>query len=121
MAFKVGIDVDHTITAAPTKFRALAKAVKDSGGRVIILHGGATHEATDQDMVDAQTKLAIAGFGMPEDPDKLYDAIEVAPRPHAPNKAAIAKKRKLDFFIDNRRKNAKAVRKAGITSNHFLQ
>lgn len=114
MAARLGLDLDSTITAAPAQLATLAKAVKDGGGSVYIIHGAADGLSAKQNKALAAAKLTVAGF------DGLYDDIDTVPKPYAKNKAAAARKRRLDLFVDNRKKNAKKVAKAGIPAAHFL-
>lgn len=109
---KLGLDLDSTITAAPGAFSALARSVKESGGTVHIIHGADKPGPTDQ----AVAKARLAQCGM----DGLYDSLDIASKPIAKSKAAIAGRLGLDMFIDNRKKNAKRVGQAGIASAHFF-
>ena len=90
---RIGIDVDGVISAEPKLFAFLSKAIRKAGGEVFILTGAS--------QVDNKQRL--------DDWDIKYDALYVAPRPIAKNKAQYAKNAKLDFFIDNRGLNVLEV------------
>ena len=95
-------------------FAALAKAVKDAGGSVVIVHGACKDMTPAEDLAQAKAKLSAAGF------DGLYDDLVVADRPRASSKAMYCRQAGVDLFIDNRKKNAKRVSEAGIPAARFL-
>ena len=86
MTTRIGLDVDGVISAEPRLFSFLSHAIHKAGGEVFILTGDSE--------VDNKKRL--------DDWDIKYEALYVAPRPIAKNKAKYAKAVKLDFFLDNR-------------------
>lgn len=114
MAFKLGLDLDNTITAAPNLFKSLAQMVKDGGGEVHVVHGASKDGSPEDDTTEVRNQLSTLGF------DGLYDTIYVAPRPRSQSKAAYAKDQGLDLLVDNRLKNAMKTAEAGTPAAHFL-
>lgn len=53
----IGLDIDGTITAAPTRFAQLATAVFDRGGRVVVITSRSVQG-------HAETVLELAGYGL---------------------------------------------------------
>ena len=53
----IGLDIDGTITAAPTRFAQLATAVFDRGGRVVVISSRSVQG-------HAETVLELAGYGL---------------------------------------------------------
>jgi uncharacterized HAD superfamily protein len=95
---RFGIDLDHTITAAPALFAWLAQAIQAAGGEVHILTGD-KGVASPSDADYAQKASVLTALGI------SYDALYVAPHPIAAHKAEYCKTVGINWFVDDRYRN----------------
>lgn len=112
---RLGLDLDSTITAAPKMFKALAEAVRADKGTVHVITGHDDNEGPITPKHYQDVKEILDNLGVP------YDIIYIAPEPLPANKAAYCKKVGIDFFIDDNKKNVKAVRKVTNAARFFAQ
>lgn len=109
------VDLDGTITAAPSFYKALMDGLRSGGHEVVVLSGCAGERASPE---EANAKAVILdSLGLA----RSYDRLVVVAAPH--NKVATPK---VDYMthvgacalIDNDKANVKAARKAGFLALH---